>query len=64
MATQAEGIQHAETAVEAGREALEELAYRRRGLAVALIIIFIVLIALALKIRDISARRDEHPTTG
>jgi len=64
MEVQAEGVQHAQTAVESGREALEQLAFRRRGLAVALIIILVVLIALALKIRDISARRDEHPTTG
>ena len=61
---QAQGMEHARTAVELGREALEELAYRRRGLAVALLIILVVLIGLALKIREISARREEHPTTG
>jgi regulator of sirC expression with transglutaminase-like and TPR domain len=40
--------------LEAARKALEELAFRRRGLAVSLGLIVLVLIGLALKIRQIS----------
>jgi cytochrome b6 len=49
-----EGRQHAVAALEAARKALEELAFRRRGLAVSLGLIVLVLIGLALKIRQIS----------
>ncbi len=49
------GLAHARAAFAAGREALDELAARRRGLAVALAIIVLCLIGLALKIRQISA---------
>jgi hypothetical protein len=48
-----EGIEHAEAALVAGRESLAELAYRRKGLFVSLILIALVLVALALKIRQI-----------
>jgi hypothetical protein len=50
-----EGMEHARTAMEKGREALHELSFRRRGLAVSLIIIVLVLIGLALKIRSLPA---------
>ena len=53
-----QGLEHAAAALEAGREALDHLAFRRRGLAVSLIIIVAVLVGLALKIREISARQD------
>jgi hypothetical protein len=52
-----EGVAAATTALEAGREALGELAYRRRGLAVALIFIVLVAVGLALKIRQLASRR-------
>lgn len=51
---QAEGIGHARAALAAGRRALDELSYRRRGLAVSLGLIVLVLIALGLKIRQLS----------
>jgi hypothetical protein len=50
-----EGLEHARAAMDAGHRALDELAARRRGLAVALAIVVLVLIALALKIRQLSA---------
>jgi hypothetical protein len=53
-----EGLAHAAAALEAGHEALDHLAFRRRGLAVSLIIILAVLVGLGLKIREISARQD------
>ena len=53
-----EGLEHAAAALEAGREALDHLAFRRRGLAVSLVIILAVLVGLGLKIREISARQD------
>ena len=56
-----EGLEHADAALGAGHGALGELAFRRRGLAVALIIIFLVLLALGLKIRQLSDRRTDEP---
>ena len=52
---QAEGMDQALAGLEAGKEALGELAYRRKGLAVSLVIIVMVLIGLGFKIRQISA---------
>jgi nitrate/TMAO reductase-like tetraheme cytochrome c subunit len=52
-----EGMEHAGTALAKGREALGELASRRRWLAITLIIIIAVSVALALKIRDLSVHR-------
>jgi hypothetical protein len=49
--TQVGGTKHAQAAIRAGRAALAELAQRRRGLAVSLVIILLVLIGLGLKIR-------------
>lgn len=56
MSAHAEGMAHADAALVAGEEALAELLFRRQGLAVALVLIVFVLIGLALKIREISAR--------
>ncbi len=55
MKAHAEGLEHARAALESGAAALEELQYRRKGLALALIIIVAVLIGLALKIRGFSS---------
>jgi hypothetical protein len=55
-----EGIEHAEAALGAGRQALGELGFRRRGLAVSLVIIVFVLLALGLKIRQLSDRRTDE----
>ncbi|HSP34345.1 MAG TPA: cytochrome c3 family protein [Thermoanaerobaculia bacterium] len=51
QAKQKEGLQHAEAALVAGQSALDDLAYRRKGLLVALGVVMVVLVALALKIR-------------
>lgn len=48
-----EGLGHAEAALTAGKESLAELAYRRKGLLVSLGLIAIVLVALAMKIRQL-----------
>jgi len=56
----AEGIEHAQAALIKGREALDELAFRRKWLAITLIIIVVVSVALALKIRDISALEQQR----
>ena len=48
-----EGLDHAKAALIDGNAALNELAYRRNGLGVALGIIVIALVALALKIRTL-----------
>jgi hypothetical protein len=55
-AVHAEGMAHAEAAIAAGQAARAELSYRRQGLMVALILIVMVLIGLALKIREVSGR--------
>ncbi|HSN67661.1 MAG TPA: hypothetical protein VLV48_00325, partial [Thermoanaerobaculia bacterium] len=55
-AEQAEGLTHANAALEAGRKSLDELSYRRGGLAVALGIVVLVLVALAMKIRNLTNR--------
>jgi len=51
-------MEHAEAAFAAGIEAMDELAFRRKGLLVSLAVIVLVLIGLAFKIRQISARAD------
>ena len=56
-----EGLEHADAALGAGQGALGELAFRRRGLAISLIIILLVLIGLGLKIRQLSDRRTDEP---
>jgi len=47
------GVKHARAALEAAQEALGELSRRRRGLLVALAFVVLVLIGLALKIRQL-----------
>lgn len=49
---QKEAVAHATAALEAGQKSLAELNYRRRGLVAALGIILLVLIGLAVKIRQ------------
>lgn len=46
-----EGLQHARAALVAAQASLDELAYRRRGLFIALGVIVLSLVALAMKIR-------------
>jgi hypothetical protein len=48
-----EALQHAQAALQAGQHSLDELAYRRRGLFIALGVILAALVALALKLRQI-----------
>ena len=55
VAKQAVGLEHALAGLEAGGEALDELAYRRRGLMISIGVIALLLVALALKIRQVSA---------
>jgi hypothetical protein len=55
---QAEGVGHARAALDAGQSALAELAFRRKGLAVSLGLIVMVLIGLAFKIREVSSREE------
>ena len=50
-----EGVAHAQAALSAGNRALGELAYRRKGLTVSLGLIVLVLVGLALKIREMGA---------
>ena len=49
-----QGVEQAQLAGEAGRRALAELSWRRRGLVVALGLVLLSLIALGLKIRQLS----------
>lgn len=53
LAKQDEGLKHAEAALADGQRALNDLRFRRIGLAVSLIFIVLVLAGLALKIRQI-----------
>ena len=55
-----QGMEHAAVALGKGREALGELASRRRWLAITLMIIVAVSVALALKIRDLSVHQQEE----
>ena len=52
---QAEGLEQARAAIESGRDALRELGSLRRGLAVALGLIALVLVGLGLRIRRLGA---------
>lgn len=54
MVRHREGLQHAERALAGARRALDELRTRRRGLMVFLGFLVLVLIAMVLKIRQIS----------
>ena len=51
-----EGMDYAGRALSEGQLALDELVFRRQGLAISLLLIVCVLVALALKIREISNR--------
>lgn len=53
LETHQEGMEQARTALAAAQGALEELSFRRRGLAVTLGLIVLVLVGLALKIRQL-----------
>ena len=53
-----EGIEEAQRAIDAGRRALDELSWRRRGLAVALVLVLLTLFALGLKIRQLSGSEE------
>ena len=53
----AEGMQQAQAANQLAVAALQELDFRRRGLAASLAIVLLVLIGLGLKIRQLSRRR-------
>ncbi len=56
-----EGLEHANAALDSGHEALGELTFRRKGLAISLVIILLLLVALGLKIRQISERQAGEP---
>ena len=58
--THGEGLQHASTALSKARRALDDLASRRRGLTAFLFLVGLVLVSLALKIRQISAREQRR----
>jgi hypothetical protein len=53
--TQAEGLAQAHAAITTASDALKELAARRRGLAVALVLIALVLVGLRAKIRGLAS---------
>jgi hypothetical protein len=53
-AKHAAGLEHASAALQDGQRALDELRYRRVGLAVSLVFIALVLVGIALKIRQLT----------
>jgi hypothetical protein len=57
-----EAREAASAAREAGNTALAEILFRRKGLAVSLVLILLLLIALAYKIRALDRSRWEHVT--
>jgi hypothetical protein len=57
VAKQVEGMEHAGTALSDARTALDELGSRRRGLIGFGVAVGVVLVLLALKIREVSERR-------
>jgi hypothetical protein len=56
VAKHREGIEHAQAAIDVGYRAVDELAFRRKGLAVSLLIIALVLVTLGIKIRELQRR--------
>jgi hypothetical protein len=60
----AEGLAAAAEAHKAGIAALDEIQYRRKGLAVSLILVVLVLVGLGLKIREVDRQRREAPGGG
>lgn len=63
IARSEEGRKTARNAVEAGRAALAELQFRRKGLAASLVLVGLVLLGLYLKIRQIDRLRREAALT-
>jgi hypothetical protein len=55
-ATHSAGVDHAHAALLIGQGGLEQLRFRRRGLALSLVFIALVLIGIALKIRQLPPR--------
>lgn len=53
------GIEVARKAHNAGQDALDDLQFRRKGLAASLIVIFLAIAAIYLKIREIEARNGQ-----
>lgn len=60
---QAEGVEHATSALATARGALGELRDRHRGLAIWLVLIALVLVALGFKIRDLSIEGSKRRPT-
>jgi predicted CXXCH cytochrome family protein len=56
----AEGLKLADQVDQAGEQSLAELAFRRRGLAVSLVAILLVVVALAFKVRQIERRQESR----
>jgi hypothetical protein len=56
QASTGEGLKVAAAGVDAGRRAYDELHFRRSGLWLFLVVVVAVMIALALKARDLSRR--------
>jgi hypothetical protein len=52
-AKQAEGLEHARAALLAGQGGLDELRFRRWGLAISLVFIVLILVGIAVKIRQL-----------
>jgi hypothetical protein len=63
MRKHADGMEHARAALTLAREALQELASRRRGLVQFFVVVAIVLVSLALKIRQLSNRAESEAST-
>ena len=54
-----EGLKLAAGVDRAGQNALSELAFRRRGLGISLVVILLMVVALAFKIRDVDRRNGD-----
>jgi predicted CXXCH cytochrome family protein len=63
VARSEEGRKTARSALDAGRAALAELQFRRKGLAASLVLVALVLLGLYLKIRQIDRIRREQALT-
>jgi len=60
VARSEEGRKTARSALDAGRAALAELQFRRKGLAASLVLVALVLLGLYLKIRQIDRLRRQE----
>jgi len=56
VAKHEEGVAHAQAAIDVGYRAVDELAFRRKGLTVSLLVIALVLVTLGIKIRELQRR--------